>query len=116
MKRSRMTGRSNCDGLRVGKYLEFNKNVDTGTAKARVATARNRPWMRRAGMPTRTAAAAPTRVAARTASRKSAPACTSRLALTAAPRPTNANWPRLICPAHPVRTTRETAMIPYRAT
>ena len=77
-------------------------------AKASVVTARNSPGIRSAGRPTITATTAVTAPAKsnRTGSGIELPRC----AATSAPTATNPNWPSDTCPAHPVRTVRESAI------
>ena len=69
--------------------------------------------MRMAGRPMRTAANAPAPMPRKQATKKSMLWSATMPPLTAAPMPTRPNWPRLICPAQPVRTTRLTATIAY---
>ena len=56
--------------MKLGKYNELRKNVDAGTANARVTAARYTPRIRNAGRPMRRAATTPTSIeAARQTSR-----------------------------------------------
>ena len=67
--------------------------------------------MRSAGMPMTTDATAPTTPASRKLSTGARCQCTLAAPAAADPIATNATWPRLISPAHPVSSTSETAMI-----
>ncbi len=96
------------DGCSVG----LSNQVDTGTARAKVVTAKNNDLKRIAGNPTRAAAPAATTIPIGRAMRTSRSSCVSVYAQADAPTPANANWPRLTRPAHPVSTASDTARIP----
>ena len=81
------------------------------TANASVVTERKSPRIRSAGMPITTDAAAPTAPASRRLGTVASCQCTFAAPAAADPMATNATWPRLISPAHPVRRTSDTAMI-----
>ena len=68
--------------------------------------------MRTAGKPMSTAASTPAAMPAKIATKKSASLLNTSPPDTAAPMPTSPNCPKLICPAHPVRTTSDTPTIP----
>ena len=82
------------------------------TAKASVVTARNSPFTRKAGSPTRTATTAPAAAEAPMVRNRSRFARAIRLAATTPPTPTMPAWPRLTVPLQPVRTTSDRAAIP----
>ena len=90
-KRDRNSGRGTLAGVNAGTCAELSRNVDTGTPKANVVTARNSPRIRRAGMPTRIAASPPATADATSARKRSACRWTSMLPVVPAPRPTKAN-------------------------
>jgi hypothetical protein len=79
------------------------------TAKAKVVTARNWPDTRKAGRP-RTRAMAPPATADRASdTNRSVLWSATRLAVTTAPTPMTATWPRLTTPPQPVSTTNDSA-------
>ena len=98
--------------MMFGKYVGLRKNVSIATPRARVTAARYAPRIRSAGIPTITARTAPATPAAARLTKKSTLAFSIRLPAMTPPTPAKANCPRLTLPDHPVRTTREMAMMP----
>ncbi len=86
--------------------------MSIATPSASVTAARYAPRIRSAGTPTITARMAPAVPAATRAKKKSAFDFSIRSPATTPPTPAKANCPRLTLPDHPVRTTRDRAMIP----
>ncbi len=89
----------------------FSRNDDVITANARVVTASMSPRIRSAGSPMMIDATAPTAPARRKLRNGSSCQWTFAAPAAAAPMATNATCPRLISPAHPVRSTSEIAIM-----
>ena len=81
--------RTRASTMRLPKNSWLRKNDDVAMAKAKLATARNGPLMRKAGMPMATDATAPTSPATNSVRKKSRPSDES-LAAVAAPKPNSA--------------------------
>ena len=90
------------------KKRGLSSHDDAATPNPSVVTARNRPFTRRAGRPTSTAAISPAIPASGRASRRSSPQSFVARAPTVAPTAMKATWHSDTCPAQPVMTTTET--------
>src|SRR5205085_10245294 len=92
--RSHNAGRGTRSGTNHGTYRWSRKNVEDVTAKASVDTARKGPVPRRAGKPTRKAAAAATSTPAGRARKRSTRWLARSTPVVAGPKPAKAKGPR----------------------
>ena len=108
--RPNSSGREYDCGISHSKLVGFRKNSCIATANASVVTASNSPDTRSAGRPSSSATRPPASAHSTRAMKVSMPHVARALAMTTAPTPMSATWPRLTTPPHPVSTTSERAV------